>query len=48
MPKSTIARAIGKYQKEDPYKLQQEAYNLINDPEIYAGGYEPIQSQLFL
>ena len=47
MPKSTIARAIGKYQKEDPYKLQQEAYNLINDPEWTQVGMNPYRASYF-
>jgi len=45
--KATIARAIGKYQKEDPYKLQQEAYNLINDPEWTQVGMNPYRASYF-
>ena len=45
--KATIARAIGKYQKEDPYKIQQEAYNLINDPEWTQVGMNPYRASYF-
>ena len=47
MGKSTIARAIGKYQKGDPYKIQQEAYNLINDPEWTQVGMNPYRASYF-
>ena len=45
--KATIARAIGKYQKGDPYKIQQEAYNLINDPEWTQVGMNPYRASYF-
>ena len=47
MGKSTIARATGKYQKEDPYKIQQDAYKLIDDPEWSQIGMNPYRGSHF-
>jgi len=47
MGKTTIARAAGKYQKEDPYKIQQEAYKLIDDPEWTQVGMNPYRASHF-
>ena len=47
MGKSTIARVYGDYVPEDPYALQEQARNLLSDPEWTQVGMNPYRQSNF-